>query len=312
MLHALPAHVAEPRAATIRGSRACKVKKTTMAPRARTWKWRAAKALSDLLDGVERLPGRRFYDLHLETAALRHRKGRDTIKVKARDQLIQFRTPTARALWRAETLLTKEPATIGWIDSFNRDDTFWDVGANTGIYSLYAAKVKGVATLAFEPAAFNHALLCDNIRLNGLGDRVAAYGLAFSDRSQLGTLNLADDEPGAAVASVEDVGVGRLKQAVLVYSMDDFIARFAPPFPTHIKIDVDGLETQILAGSCHTLADPRLASLLVEVDEREGSRPGEIDAMLGEFGFRLTVVEGSPLAPNSASRNRIYRRDLIQ
>jgi hypothetical protein len=95
---------------------------------------------------------------------------------------------------------------------------------------------------------------------------------------------------------------------VLVYSVDDFIERFASAFPTHIKIDVDGLETQILAGSRRTLADPSLKSVLVEVDERDQARPGQIDAVLGEFGFRLTEVQGSPLAPNSASRNRIYRR----
>ena len=43
-------------------------------------------------------------------------------------------------LIRARTLLTKEPETILWIDDFNKDDVFWDVGANIGPYSLYAAK----------------------------------------------------------------------------------------------------------------------------------------------------------------------------
>src|SRR5262245_15783933 len=115
-----------------------------MAPRAKTWRWRTAKALSDLLDSLERLPGRRFYDLHLEAAALRHRKGRNAVEIEAKDESIKFRTPSLRALWRAETLLTKEPATIRWIDRFAPRDIFWDVGANTGIYSLYAAKVKAV------------------------------------------------------------------------------------------------------------------------------------------------------------------------
>ncbi len=279
-----------------------------MAPRVKTWKWRTAKALSDLLDRVERLPGRRFYDLHIEAAALRHRKGRDTVEVPVSGTSIAFRTPSARALWRAETLLEKEPATIAWIDRFASGDIFWDIGANIGIYSLYAAKTKGVHTLAFEPASFNHGLLCDNIRLNGLTDRITAYALAFSDRSRLGELSAADDEPGAAVASVEDGGIGRLKEGAIILSIDDLLARFAPPFPTHIKIDVDGLETQILEGARNALADKRLRSLLVEVDERDTGRPAEIDAILAEFGFGLVEVQGSPLAPNSASRNRIYRR----
>lgn len=279
-----------------------------MAPRPKTWKWRTAKALSDLLDRVERLPGRRFYDLHLEAAALRHRKGRDTVEIEAKGETIRFRTPTARALWRAETLLTKEPVTIDWIDTFDSKDVFWDVGANIGIYSLYAAKAKGVLTLAFEPTAFNYAVLCDNIRLNHLEDRISAYCLALSDSSQIGTIVVADDEPGAAVASIDDAGVGSLKQAVMVLSIDELIEHLAAPFPTHIKIDVDGIEGKILAGGRRALANPRLRSLLVEVDERDEAHPKQIDATLREFGFQLAAVQRSPLAPNSASRNRVYRR----
>src|ERR671919_62441 len=40
---------------------------------------------------------------------------------------------------RALSLLTKQPGTIQWIDAFVPDSVFWDVGANIGVYSLYAA-----------------------------------------------------------------------------------------------------------------------------------------------------------------------------
>ena len=39
---------------------------------------------------------------------------------------------------RAETLFTKEPDMIDWIDSFPEDFVLWDIGANVGIYSIYA------------------------------------------------------------------------------------------------------------------------------------------------------------------------------
>ena len=68
------------------------------------------------------------------------------------------------------------------------------------------------------------------------------------------------------------------------------------------------MEAEILDGSRNTLADRRLKSLLIEVDERDQARPAQIDTVLAEFGFRLSEVQGSPLAPNSASRNRIYVR----
>src|SRR5215467_14181444 len=59
------------------------------------------------------------------------------------------------AQWRAQTLLAKEPETIEWIDSFADGDTFWDIGANIGIYSVYAAVSRRVRVLAFEPSAAN-------------------------------------------------------------------------------------------------------------------------------------------------------------
>ena len=47
----------------------------------------------------------------------------------------------------------REPDTIKWIDTFETPCTFWDVGANTGIYSLYAGLREGTTVVAFEPAA---------------------------------------------------------------------------------------------------------------------------------------------------------------
>lgn len=279
-----------------------------MEPRPRTWKRHAAEALSNILGALEQLPGQRFYALHLEAAARRHRREMNAIEIAADNECIKFRTPSGKSLWRAETLFSKEPITIAWIDTFSEGDVFWDIGANVGVYSLYAAKVKGVLTLAFEPASYNHALLCDNIHLNCLDGRISAYELAFSDRSQLGRLRLVDDEPGVAFATVEQDGPGRLEQAILVFSIDDFIDRFSPPFPTHIKIDVDGVEEQILKGATKTLSDARLRSLIVEVDEHDAEQPSRVDAFLEAHRFRLIDAKGSPLAPDYPSRNRLYHR----
>jgi hypothetical protein len=42
--------------------------------------------------------------------------------------------------YRIDTLQSKEPETIEWIENFNKDDIFFDIGANIGLYSCYAAK----------------------------------------------------------------------------------------------------------------------------------------------------------------------------
>ena len=46
---------------------------------------------------------------------------------------IRFLCPGWLSILRAETLLTKEPETIEWIDSFARSETLWDIGANVGV-----------------------------------------------------------------------------------------------------------------------------------------------------------------------------------
>ena len=43
-------------------------------------------------------------------------------------------------LYRAKTLTQKEPDTICWLDSMEGDSTLFDVGANVGVYSIYAAQ----------------------------------------------------------------------------------------------------------------------------------------------------------------------------
>src|SRR6185503_13801545 len=51
---------------------------------------------------------------------------------------------------RARTILTKQPETIRWIEGFREGSTFWDIGANVGIYALYAARLGKAHVLAFE------------------------------------------------------------------------------------------------------------------------------------------------------------------
>lgn len=52
---------------------------------------------------------------------------------------------------RARLTTLKELETIRWIDSIPPDRVFWDIGANIGIFTLYAAVRKDIHVVAFEP-----------------------------------------------------------------------------------------------------------------------------------------------------------------
>ena len=73
---------------------------------------------------------------------------------------------------RAMTVLTKQPATIEWIDSFQPGSVFWDIGASVGVFSVYAALATDTRVVAFEAAAVNYYLLSANCEANKLEDRV--------------------------------------------------------------------------------------------------------------------------------------------
>ena len=82
-----------------------------------------------------------------------------TIKEQIRKEIFYF---------RVETLLTKEPEKIEWIDGFKENSIAWDIGPNVGTYSLYAKIKKDIEVLSFKPAAPNLYVLNRNIEINRL------------------------------------------------------------------------------------------------------------------------------------------------
>jgi len=193
---------------------------------------------------------------------------------------------------RVDTFDTKEPETVAWIrDLMRPGEVFVDVGANVGIYSLYAALVHpDLRVYAFEPYLPNVARLRENVKLNHLSN-VATLPVALSDRRTIATfvtpdarigasgghLDVAVDEPGNAIEPVD-------RHAVVTLTLDECVVSMGLPAPNHVKIDVDGAEDQVLAGMSATLAHPSLRSVLVEIDTVANDFD-EVRAHLRSHGF---------------------------
>ncbi len=101
-----------------------------------------------------------------------------------------FAVPNSLSNYRADSFSTKEPETLEWIDSMPDGSVVWDIGANVGIYSCYAAKHRNCRVFAFEPSVFNLELLARNIFLNELTERVTIVPLPLSDELSLNGLNM--------------------------------------------------------------------------------------------------------------------------
>lgn len=186
---------------------------------------------------------------------------------------IIFCTPNAMTQWRVRSLYEKEPDTIRWLQMMPKGSVFLDVGANVGMYSVFAAVVRDVRVFAFEPESQNFALLNQNIEANGLSGKVMAYPLALSDEIALRPLYLSEFSPGGSCHSFgEEVGFdlkprhGPFAQGSFSVTIDHLVASGAMPCPEFMKVDVDGFEHKVLQGARKTIADPRLREILIELN----------------------------------------------
>lgn len=98
-----------------------------------------------------------------------------------------FATPNGVTEWRAATVFSEERDALAWIASFQPDEVSLDVGANVGMYTVWAAMTRGKRVYAFEPESQNCAILNRNTGLDGLGSKASAYCLALSDHTGFGS-----------------------------------------------------------------------------------------------------------------------------
>ena len=207
------------------------------------------------------------------------------VPIETRHGTIRVYCPANPVAMRAESFLKKEPETLAWIDSLP-GGVLWDVGANIGVYSLYAAK-RGLRVFAFEPSPMNYAVLAKNIAINNVP--IEAFCVALGDTTGLGHLNMRALQFGRADAGLH--ADEPLSVSALTYRMDDFPA----PKPDFLKIDIDGAEETLVAGGHQTLGRARE----VQIELSRQTYP-EVAQAMTRFGFTHEVRE--PL------RNVLFRR----
>jgi FkbM family methyltransferase len=144
------------------------------------------------------------------------------------------------------------------LKSLNQHDVVIDVGANQGIFALYAASM-GAKVYAVEPDAMNYSLLCRNIERNGLQGKIIPHHFALG--SENGEIELFIPErdgetvTGLITTSTEVQGkysgldLTRLRvDTVQCRKMSDFIEEVPETNIRFLKIDCEGAELDILRG----------------------------------------------------------------
>mgnify|MGYP006119386083 FL=1 len=207
---------------------------------------------------------------------------------KNNNKLFTLRNFGGSTVSRGFHLFKSQPEVAKWIDSFDENSCLVDVGANIGIYSLYAAKKKH-SVLAFEPESLNFACLNLNIMDNDLKDYISAYPISLNDNNDISFLNLSTMKfggSGSTFGSCLDESGNTFepiyKQGSIAFKLDDIIKK-KNIIVNYVKIDVDGNELLVLKGMPELLKSPNLKSICIELDPGTARGTEVIDLLINNF-----------------------------
>jgi FkbM family methyltransferase len=183
------------------------------------------------------------------------------------------------------------------MDELEKDDVFYDIGANTGLYTLFASKRCTEGTvIAFEPYPPNVAMLKRDISRNGV-ENVDVYELALSDSEGMMSFSQPEQpDVGYGSASVE-ADPSESMSEIPTTTGDDLISKGKIPAPNVVKIDVEGAESLVMEGMEEALSSPACRLVYCEVhlpgvghrppSEAFGATRDDIQDLLEELGFTI-------------------------
>ncbi len=173
--------------------------------------------------------------------------------------------------------------------------TVVDLGANEGLYTLFAAKhiVDSGVVLSFEPSLREFQRLQDNLALNEEISNVQTFQIALSNTSGTQLLKVAADDHSGQNTLGDFVyeGVDCLNtETVTVRRLDDVLEELAVQSVDVIKIDVEGAEHLVFEGARKTLERDRPLILFELVDQalqKQGSSTNKLLSYLRDLGYKI-------------------------
>lgn len=165
-----------------------------------------------------------------------------------------------------------------WRNTLGPGDLFIDVGANVGIYTLWACE-QGAEVVAVEPNADACARLRENLALNGYEADVVQAVLA----AEPGIVRVTTDHDMGNHIVTDTTGTpfgpSRV-EAMLALTLDQIIG---DEVAAGVKIDVEGAESIVLGGATRALASQRIRLMQIEWNDCSVKLLGEDRSVLAKF-----------------------------
>jgi len=160
--------------------------------------------------------------------------------------------------------------------------TIVDIGAHVGSFTIWAAfRARHARFIAVEPNPETFELLTQNIRENGLDDRVLAVNAAVGPKPGIGSLEFTDHPLGTRLAP--EMGTGR---KVSVQTVSGLLGTAGIGDIDVLKIDCEGSEYSVFeAMSSDSLRS--IKALACEYHPEPGHQVTELDSLLTSAGFKV-------------------------
>ena len=192
------------------------------------------------------------------------------------------------------------------------EETFVDIGANIGVYTILASKVIRANSISFEPIQNAFDRLEDQVKINRIDHLVRMENKGVGEKNE--TLFFTNNNDTVNKVSLAGDVVDTTE--IEVIALDDVLKKNEKYF---IKIDVEGFEYKVILGAEDTLSSPNTIGLIIELNgssEEFGSSNSEIHNKLLSFNFY--PVSYDPFSRslvrikdyNKCGGNTIYIKDI--
>lgn len=177
-------------------------------------------------------------------------------------------------------------------------DTFVDVGANIGLFTLIASRCVGSSgkVFAFEPCAKTFQRLVENVELNRMNN-VQCFQMALSDRPGKIQMHTSSDGYDAwnSIAP-PPAGIDFAPETVSAGTWDDFAREHnLVGRVTMMKIDVEGWEGHVLCGGMESFSRSDAPLLQVEFTDQASQSAGttcqKLYGQLESLGYQMFLYD---------------------
>jgi FkbM family methyltransferase len=203
-----------------------------------------------------------------------------------------------------------EPEVMNALRShLNAGDTFIDVGAHIGQYSLLASRIVGAngTVHAFEPDPSTFELLVENMRSLA---NVSVNQIALSNEKGSAELFLGDVAHVAfnSLRPLSSCGTGK-HCSVATLTLDEYVASRRLAKVALIKMDVEGAEMNVLLGARELLTGLNKPRIVLELNQNAlrqfGCSQDMVKDLLREYGYDLFAIDG-PLVSGSTRQAAVF------